>query len=343
MQRTGQTNVLVALTLTTLVGFAAFAIDLSAARMSRAQLGNAAEAAAHAGAAKLDGSVEGMVAARNAALALAIENSAEGTPVVLDANTANAADGDVVLGFWSGTAFVPSTDPALVTSVQVIGARDDLRSTFAKVAFEVDALSASDYAIAQAGGPAESPCPMPISLADCEVEAVKDSCNLDMVLNSDRLDNGAWANKGGKQANADDIRDALDTAQCTQASNIGETVTLNNGAINSALKALAKAVNASPNTWDDATMGIQPDAITGSEVTRGKVLYGQIMIFHDPTNCDGTKYNGNHDILGYATAVVYDVATGADKSVAMRIACDEAPAQGGGAYFGTTVPPRFVR
>lgn len=345
MQRTGQTNVVVALSLTVLVGFAAIAIDVSAARVSRHQLGNAAEAASHAGAAQLDGSVEGMEAARAAALAVAAENSVAGVSVDLDANESNSPDGDVVLGFWADGAFVPSTVPSAVTTVQVLAERDDLRSTFARVAFDAETISAGDYSIAQAGGPSESPCPLPIALADCEIAAIEDTCDINVVLNSDRLDNGAWARKGGQQANASFVKAALDPSQCAAASEVGEILTLNNGSVTSGLKAMSDAVSASTASWDPLTMGVQPVKLTGSSVNPyGKVLYGQIMVFHDPGNCVSTKYNGERPILGYASAVVYDVVqTGSNKSMRMRIACDEAPAEGGGAYFGTTVPPRFVR
>ncbi|MDP2309782.1 MAG: pilus assembly protein TadG-related protein [Pseudomonadota bacterium] len=345
MKRTGQSAVLFALSLTALVGFAALAIDVSAARVSRHQLGNAAEAASHAGAAQLDGSIEGMNAARVAALTVAAENRVENTSVLLDANEGNASDGDVVLGYWSAGAFISSTEPSVVTTVRVLAERDDLRSTFAKLAFGADTLSAGDYSIAEAGGPAESPCPLPISLADCEIAAVSESCDLNVVLNSDRLDNGAWARKGGSQANAAYIADALDPDVCAAQSETGEILTLNNGSVASGLQRLATAVNNSPDTWDATTMGTQPAAFAQSSIDPyGHVLYGQIMVFHDPGNCASTKYNGDRAILGYATAVVYDVvATGGSKSLRMRIACDEAPAKGGGAYFGTTVPPRFVR
>jgi hypothetical protein len=345
MQRTGQTNVVVGLTLTILVGFAAIAIDVSSARVSRHQLGNAAEAAAHAGAAQLDGSVEGMEAARASAVVVAEENFVAGLPVNLDLNSDNTPEGDVVLGFWSGGAFVPSVDPALVTSVRVLAERDDLRSTFARVAFEADTLAAGDFAIAQAGGPSEAECPLPLALADCEIAAVADTCNLNVVLNSDRLDNGAWARKGGAQANASYIRNALDSSTCAAESELGEILTLNNGSVASGLKELSDAVNASPTSWDPVTMGVQPGKLTGSSISPyGKVFYGQLMVFHDPGNCADTKYNGTREVIGYATAVVYDVvSTGGNKSLRMRIACDENPAAGGGAYFGTTVPPRFVR
>lgn len=211
-----------------------------------------------------------------------------------------------MLGYWSEGAFVASTNAAVVTTVRVLAERDDLRSTFAKVSFGADTLSAGDYSIAQAGGPAESPCPLPISLADCEVAAVSETCNVNVTLNSDRLDNGS---------------------------------------VTSGLQRMADAVNASPDVWDVTAMGIQPTKLSGSRIAPdGKVLYGQVMVFHDPENCAATKYNGNRAIVGYATAVVYDVVSrGGNKSMRMRIACDEAPANGGGAYFGTIVPPRFVR
>ncbi|MDP2317592.1 MAG: pilus assembly protein TadG-related protein [Pseudomonadota bacterium] len=346
MQRRGSISIPFALSLTVILAFAAISVDLGLTRYHRQELGNAAEAAAHAGAAQLDGTEAGLVAARATAVALGAENLVGGRSVALDPNESNDAEGDVVLGYWEGDHLEPSMEPALVTAVQVVAHREDLSSFFAQVVFGREYLSAGDYAISQSGGPSEAECPLPIALADCEFAAiVAGGCSTDILLTSARIDNGAWGQPGSTTPNANYIRDALDRASCAAAGETGQQVTLNNGSVTSAIQKLAAAVNASTDTWDSATWGTQPAAMSGSAISPyGHVLAGQVMVFDDPGNCANIQYTGNHEIVAYAQAVVYDVVTTtSDKRFRLRIVCEETDAQGGGAYFGTTVPPKFVR
>jgi hypothetical protein len=329
-----------------LLGGAAIVVDLSLARVYQMDLHNAAEAAAHAAAAQLDGTDAGLTSARDKAVEMAAANVVARDPVSLDRNESNDPAGNVVLGYWDGAQLVPSSDASQVTAVQVLARRDDFLSVFAEVAFGQEHLTAGDFAIAQAGGPEVSDCPFPLALPDCELAAVSaGGCNENVVLNGDQVDNGAWARLGTSQPTAKTIRDSLDPAVCGSASAVGDQVTLNNGQIANGLKELASAINTRGIPWDASAWGAEPTQLPRSDIKPyGKVMYGQVMVFADPAGCVQTKYTGSHPITGYATAVVYDVvSTTGSKTIKMRIACDEAPETGGGAYFGTTVPPRFVR
>lgn len=346
MRRTGSVAIQVALGLTVLLGFAAIAVDIGLARHHKQQFQLASEAAAHAAAAKLDGTPEGLVAARDTALAVAAENFVAGTPVVLDRNDANDPAGDVVLGYWEDGAFVPSTTPMDTNTVRVVARRDSMSTLFAWVAFEEQSIAVGDYSIAQGGGPSSADCPFPLAIPDCEfTPGPSGFCGAELLLNSARIDNGAWSRVGTTQANASYIRASMDPAICANASGVDDMVTLNNGQVNSAFKEMGDAVNTYGGPWN-TEWGTLPAQSSGSIVSPygAKSLVGQIVIYEDPDNCTNTQFAGTHPIVGYATIVIYDVVnSGSDKQIKARTLCDLTDGKGGGGFFGTLVPPNFVR
>ncbi|MFN7145423.1 MAG: pilus assembly protein TadG-related protein [Myxococcota bacterium] len=345
MRRTGSVAIQVALGLTVLLGFAAIAVDIGLARHHKHQFELASEAAAHAAAAKLDGTADGLVAARDTALAVAAENLVAGTPVVLDRNDANDPAGDVVLGYWEDGAFVPSTTPMETNSVRVVARRAAMNTLFAWTAFETSTIAVGDYSIAQGGGPAADDCPFPLAIPDCELLNSGDICSGDLVLNNARVDNGAWSRTGYTQANANYIRDALNPSICAGASGIDDVVTLNNGQVTTAFQEMAKAVNTYGVPWNVEEHGTLPAQDPKSRVSPyGKALLGQIVVFDDPDNCVNTQYAGTHPIVGYATIIIYDVVNdGTNKEIKAKKTCYLTDGKGGGGFFGTLVPPNFVR
>jgi Flp pilus assembly protein TadG len=112
-----------------LLGFLVVGIDFAYMYYVRGQLQNAADAAALAGAAKLN--ISGDITqtdARNAAQALAAANTAAGQGVQVELNGGNAysvntADtGDIVVGHWDGTTgFNPAGTP--INAIQVVARR----------------------------------------------------------------------------------------------------------------------------------------------------------------------------------------------------------------------------
>lgn len=344
--RSGNVAIQIAIAMTILLGVSALVIDIGRGRVVKHQARNTAEAAAHAGAAQLDGTAAGVTAARAKAVEIAAENYVNGSPMTLDPNTANTPGGDVVTGYWADDVFVPSTVPAVTTSVEVIAREPNLGTFFAGAAFDRATMDVGDFAIAQAGGPSAAGCPFPLALPDCQITAYSGGiCGADIILNNDRLDNGAWARIGSTQANASYIRSALDPNQCAAASDIDDRVTLNNGQVNSALRELGDAVNRYGVAWNTAEWGKLPPKASGSIVNPyGKALVGQLMVFDDPANCAGTKFTGTHDLVGYATIIIYDVAnSGSNKQIKARAICEITDGAGGGGFFGTVVAPNFVR
>ena len=110
----GLSVILVAILGVLLLGFVGLAVDAGHVYTVGGQLQDAADAAALAAARQVldDNSTGGTFQiTRDAALAVAAANKAAGNGVLLDANTPNDSDGDIVVGTWdAGTAtFTPST------------------------------------------------------------------------------------------------------------------------------------------------------------------------------------------------------------------------------------------
>lgn len=97
----GVVVVYVAIGIIVLIGFVGLAVDLGYMYVVKGQLQNAADAAALAGAAKLDGTTSTIQTdARTEAVSFALKNKAAGQDVTIDPNAGNAVTGDVVVGNW---------------------------------------------------------------------------------------------------------------------------------------------------------------------------------------------------------------------------------------------------
>lgn len=340
--RRGNIVVYALFVLAVIFGIAALVIDMGLVRSAQMHVQNAADAAAHGAAARLDGTSTGMANAQATALELVERNPTGVSPLPDGVNP----DTVVRLGRWQNGAFVEdTTNPATVTAAQVDLARMDLKPWFSAIAFGTDHLAAAAVATAVAGGPGEVRCVLPIAVPDCELPGGAGTCGYDVILNADGNDTGGWALLGSSRPNASTIRSYLDG--CIDAS-LSNVVTLNNGTVNSALNRLADVVNRQTTYWDTATLGTQPARMARSGINPyGKVLEGEIIVFDDPANCTGTKYNGTSlPLAGFASVVIYDVATSGPvnaRAVRMRISCDYDDELGGGGFFGTTVPPTLVQ
>ena len=139
----GQTLILLALAIIVLFGFAALAIDVGHLYHVKDQLQVAADAAALAGAAELDGTNGTAQAdARTAAQKIAAKNFADVADVAVAAFPPNSpgaaagqpvpvalkpaqADGDIVVGFWDGTTFTAGGTP--VNAIKVLARRNEDR------------------------------------------------------------------------------------------------------------------------------------------------------------------------------------------------------------------------
>lgn len=155
--RKGVSLVMMAILLALLLILASLAIDIAYMYFVKNQLQVAADAAALAGAAKLDGSASLIQEpARRAAWQIACKNTAANSKVFLvtnspsdcdtnsppDANQLNAdtstdrnrdINGDIVIGFWNGSSFSPTVDPSqgqIANAVKVVARRSETGATY---------------------------------------------------------------------------------------------------------------------------------------------------------------------------------------------------------------------
>jgi hypothetical protein len=330
--RSGSTIVFFALGLTVMIGAVALAVDIGAARLVRAELQNVSDASAMAGAMRLDGTDEGLYDARVAAVDLAALNMAARETVVLDLNTANDADGDVVLGFWDSDAgvFTPSMDPELVDTVVVRAFHPDLATVFAGIAFGRDTIDVAAASTVWQPPPVAAgkvDCFLPLAVPSCLFDEYPDQdvLDVDLVLNPDGGDNVGWAMLGTSSASASAIRDQIDNCESSGDVETTEIVQLNNGEITTVLRTLGDAIVDSDTAWDTETFGEQPDAYSKSYVDKeggyGNTYGGPLIVFDEP-DCTNVKFNGDEAVKGFVYAYVYDVVaqgSASDKNIKVRI------------------------
>lgn len=117
----GLTVVYLAVTLLALIAFMGLAVDLGYMYVAKSQLQNASDAAALAGAAKLNSIGTGtadpndlvQAAARSEAMSFAAGNMAAGESVVIENDGSNTLgdDNDIAVGYWDGASFSAGTAP----------------------------------------------------------------------------------------------------------------------------------------------------------------------------------------------------------------------------------------
>ncbi|MCK6503945.1 pilus assembly protein TadG-related protein [Myxococcota bacterium] len=373
--RRGNVLVIAAVSFTVLCGFAALVVDLGYVGVVEAQLQTATDAGALAGAKLLDGTAEGLTAARAAAVALVAENPANGETVVVDPNPSNLPDGDVVLGIWADGAFTASVDPLQVNAVAVTARDDDLVPFFSKVAFGTQGLSSQVRSVALAGqevGAGEVPWYLPFGLPDCLFDTYSDEGlqDISFVLSPPGIDNTGWASIG-ETPTASWVRDHFATITpcmqewastgdveepCAEAT-IDDSASLNNGEQASGLQYIASHIGIDGIPWDESLWGTQPAQQPKSAIPTGQygmTYVGPIPVFDSGSAyCTGSggSWNTTEGIEFFVWAVLYDVVTSggaAQKTVYLRLDLDSIYDVGdwpGGGHHGVTAttPPALVQ
>ncbi len=208
LRQRGISMVMFVASLPALLGFAALAVDVGHIYLVRSQLQNGADAAALAGAGRLDGTVAQLATARLMAYQFAAEHSANGTPIALHLNLANEPSGDIALGHWHAEAAPPwfeaLSDPAsVVTAINAVqvrthrtaasgGAVQSWLAQFIGRSF----TEVSARAIAVGGGPSNV-CAFPIAIPDCVVRPKGGApvCGaFNVRLRNDSSDNAGFTN-----------------------------------------------------------------------------------------------------------------------------------------------------
>lgn len=331
MQRHGNMAVILTLSVTVLLGFGAVAMDIGYARSVDLELRNAAEAASHAATSQLDGTEEGMIAARATAVALAARNVAGGVEVELDANDGNLMTGDVVTGVWDDDVgvFIPSEDFELVNAVRV-RPRKELPLLVAPMALGTDSVNLTDDAamVAIRGGAGAVDCYIPLAVPVCLVTTygVEGMMDVDLHVSPAGIDNLGWGRANGSP-NSDFSRNQIANCRSDGIARIGDPIGLQSGTVTPALSELAAAVEASATLWDVEKWGALPARLSGSGISAplyGHTLEGPILVFDDGgTYCNtGGSFNQTKPLAAFMWAAIYDVkdsGSAASRNIKMRL------------------------
>ena len=361
--RRGNLVIGLAVGLTAVMAVGALVVDLGYARVVHAQLQDAADAAAHGGAGYLDGTDEGIDFARQAAVDLALMNVAAGNPVRIDSNEGNAADGDVVIGWWDWETdeFIPSLDPEEADAILVRTRDAEVSTFFGGVAFGSGDLAASADSVAVMPPPTTAgaiDCYIPLAVPDCMFDDYPDQSiiDIDFVLNPDKSDNVGWALMGDDPTSAKALRTQISDCNSTGEVTTADIVDLNNGELTSVLTELGDAVVDSDTTWDPEVFGEMGDPYDKSHVVNydgwGNTFEGPIIVFDGGADCSDVKFNQDAEVSGFVWAAVYDVRSKGradDKNIKVRLNTAEEfdwGTQGGGELETGIVyqpPPMIVR
>jgi len=341
--RRGNYTILFALTTTTLISFAAFAIDLPYAGLVSDQLQSGVDAAAHAAVMRLDGTEDGMADAEETALAFANHHKA-GTSAIDLSRT------DVRFGAWVDGAFVEEIDPRYVTAVH-IETRVPVASLVGDIVFERGVESVQRASVGKAGGASAVECFLPIAVPTCLIDSYgRDGAQqVDLVVNPPGSDNVGWARPVSKPS-ARWTRDHI--LDCTQEGElaVSDEIKLNNGSMDSALREIARSIEAPETTWDAEVWGPLPPQHADSAISAGAyggTHEGVVALFEDPTYCGGSgRFNESQLVVGFTWAAIYDVVleeTGADPTIRVRLETNGDHRYGtenGGVNYGVQAPSR---
>jgi len=342
-----------------LLAMSALAVDLGHARMVKGQLQNAIDVSAHAAAAYIStGGNANLTNVQNVAITTAALNKVNGTGLVLTSS-------DVEMGRWASGSFTANGVPANAVRITK---QVSMGTFFGHAAFGVDSMSAGAQTIVLAppGGVASSGhCFIPIAVPECLIS----SGQLNVTFGDANNDNAAWANADGHPSSQDitSMLGQLAAGTCSTAgeASVGSPIYLNNGVQNHGSE-VVDAMEESGGYWDNSRWGSKPsqstspssivpsyDWTSGPNGT-GAVLEGVVVVFDSSQytcNPDGTvtgpNFNQSQTIVGFASAVIYDVTTGnaSEKNVKMKLSTtltttwgDES--DGSGNDYGVDIPPQ---
>ncbi|MCB9778421.1 MAG: hypothetical protein H6742_07655 [Alphaproteobacteria bacterium] len=322
--REGSYAILLLLSLPMLLGVGAVAVDLSYQKVVRTELQAAADIAVHAGIAELDGTWEGVQAAKATAIRAAARNTAGGESVDLRPD-------QIQTGWWDEDQgrFVQTNDPADIEALRIVTSREDVLSSFAAVAFNQPVVGAKGHSTGvniQGGDAGAVACYLPLAIPQCFFDIHDDLSQVTLTLNPAGIDNVGWG-RVGATPNASWTRDQL--RYCSDGvARVGDDAGLQNGVVSSALAEMIDIIEEGGSTWNTDNLGPLPAQNGSSAISSaayGNTLEGAIIVFDGgPGYCQGKggSFNGYEEIVGFAWATVYDVRTkgGAkDKNIFVRI------------------------
>lgn len=338
----GNVAVVVALSITFLLGFAALVIDFGNIWKVKDELQNAADAAALGGVRDLNGLAEQEPVAREAAQRLAALHLADGTPVLVDENLANAPAGDIVLGHWSfpARAFTPDdgTMPSYKVNAVEVRTRRTAQTgnpvhTFLAPLFGRATQDLVTAAIAVGGSPAGT-CAFPLAVTDCSIIGDDGNirCNQTLTFGQATTDTVGFTVLS-------DSNPTTPSVTCMIARTLGSPCptncdcsnTCNATSIDDGSVKISNGNNLSQTSVDDINAAVAASGDGGFDVAVPVIDSGGLSA----SSCTSFNYNQPREIVGYVTMKITGASFAPDKAVYAEIDCTESgPIQPGGDFFG---------
>ncbi len=299
-----------------MLAFGGLAIDVAGLMTVRSELYRATDAAALAGAGNLAFDDTVFPAARAAAVSYAASNPTHFGPVTLNANAANAANGDVVLGIWDGTNFTPSLDGTQVNATLCRASRN-MPTSFLRL-LGLTSVPMSAQSIATSNPPNTAPgCVLPIGVTTCQFSNggafTSQGCGTSVTFTTSSghitgttsgTNTAAWVNLVGGNANGPYLIDAINAAAngtCVANPVAGQPVEANNGMQNNVMDAFAAAFVTAYNASSTHTIK-DPD---GNTVYSGKGWEVYVPLIQ--TTCPPTTINETYTIQTFSKFVFTQV------------------------------------
>lgn len=336
-----------ALFVTVILGVGSLTIDLGYARTVQQQLQYVADAAALGAARSLDGTAAGIANARGQARRVASANVVAGQALVLDANSGNTPDGDVVIGAWVEGVFTPTTDSAVANAVHVRARAIGISTFFAGVAFGTDSLTAGARSTARAvSAPAGGvSCFLPVAVPLCELQNMGKT-------GQTSVDNVAWV-RPRSSPNLGWLGRQLAACTADGPTTVADTAYLQDGVETALATHLTSAISTSRTRWHASWGKLPPQQIDSaiSASHYGKTLEGPMIIFDGgPSLCapSGGNYTRDYPTVGYVWGAIYDLkAAGPTASRKLYVQADTTTlralgTQAGGVTAGITVTASAV-
>lgn len=333
----GAVAILVALSLVTLFGFAALAIDMGRFRVASAELQNASDSGALRGAWELDATTTGLALAQDKGIEFAEKHSADNDDLT------DVTHDDVVPGRWDFKTgvFEEGGDPEDINAVEVTTYRSDAKGT-AMVPWlgTVGGFGSGQEkrkAVAVGLGPG---CinGFPVTLPECVVydEAGQLKCDgTEIKLSNDIIDNGGLTSLDTEHsANVNYVKEIIENYDGTTgcSSFVADEINVMNG----------NPKQPVGQTIRDVLLDPDGDGIEEPVKVYLPVIEGPCPV----------KFTQDKQVTGYVAFELQHVNLpndpGADPSsdpfVTGKILCEEKPAGlAGGKWYGTKGKPRLVQ
>jgi Flp pilus assembly protein TadG len=280
------------------------------------ELQRSMDAAALAGAGKLGFNDTYFPAARQWARDYALLNPYRVGNINLDLNTANNPGGNIVLGIWNGSTFMPSLDGTQVNAVQCRFATT-VPTSFLRL-IGLNSLNTGAMSIAWAAQPATTPpnaCVVPIGISSCffggstslgcgSVVAFHSSSDASAV----GANSAAWVNLTGGDANAENTQAAVEAAvngSCNgTTANTGDGVPANNGVISSVINYLMEEF---PDIYNSSPADITVLKQDGTPAYIGHGWEVYVPVIDTGSTCPPGAINGTTQIVGWTRFVITQI------------------------------------